>query len=266
MRTLLRRMASLLGLVPTALYAWPGMDVCLSDRRRLHMVGSIHMGTKDMAPLPARLLCLLRQATALVVEADITAGSPLGAVPPVDTPLSERLSHGNYRLLSGLCAEYLLDEAALSTLPAWQVALMLQARQAERLGLRADYGIDYQLILAARDMDKPVIELEGPDEQLGLLLQLPDQGDALLQDTLRHWHTNARLLQTMIGWWLDSGPVNLSKAFPSTFSPDLYHYLMTERNLRWKQRLEDLPAGGYVVAVGALHLYGAQSLPSLLQR
>ncbi|NDL65046.1 TraB/GumN family protein [Acerihabitans arboris] len=266
MRTLLRRMATLLGFAPPPLYAWPGMDVSLADHRRLHMVGSIHMGTKDMAPLPARLLFLLRQATALVVEADITIGSPLANIPPVDTPLSARLSPGHYGILSGLCKEYDLDEEAMSTLPAWRVALMLQARQAERLGLRAAYGIDYQLIQAARDMDKPVIELEGPEEQLDLLLQLPDQGAALLQDTLRHWHTNARLLQTMIGWWLNSRPVNLAKAFPSTFSADLYHYLMTERNLRWKQRLEDLPAGGYVVAVGALHLYGAESLPSLLQR
>ncbi|HEY0210369.1 TraB/GumN family protein [Acerihabitans sp.] len=266
MRTLLRRAAALLGLLPPALYAWPGMDVNLSDHRRLHMVGSIHMGTRNMSPLPARLLSLLRQATALVVEADITVGSPLASVPPVDTPLIDRLSCDHYRIFSGLCAEYQLDEQALSALPAWQVALMLQARQAERLGLRAAYGIDYQLIQAAREMDKPVIELEGPEEQLDLLLQLPDQGKALLEDTLRHWHTNARLLQTMIGWWLDNGPVNLDKSFPATFSADLYHYLMTERNLRWKGLLEDLPAGGYIVAVGALHLYGAESLPSLLRR
>ncbi|WP_410016155.1 TraB/GumN family protein [Sodalis sp. C49] len=266
MRSLLRRMATLLGFLPAEQYAWPGMDVSLSDHRRLHMVGSIHMGTRDMAPLPARLLSLLRQATALVVEADITAGSPLTSVPPVATPLRDRLSADHYRIFSDLCAEYQLDGEALSALPAWQIALMLQARQAERLGLRADYGIDYQLIQAARDMGKPVIELEGPQEQLDLLLQLPDQGNALLEDTLRHWHTNARLLQTMIGWWLDSRPVNLDKAFPATFSADLYHYLMTERNLRWKQQLQDLPPGGYVVAVGALHLYGAQSLPSLLRR
>ncbi len=266
MRNLLRRAAIMLGLIAPAAYAWPGMDVNLPDRRQLHLVGSIHMGTRDMAPLPASLLSRLQQATALIVEADITATPPLTDTGPVTVPLSERLSPLQHEILGGLCAEYGLDEAALALLPAWHIALMLQARQAERLGLRTAYGIDYQLIQAARDMNKPVIELEGPQEQLELLLQLPDQGNALLQDTLRHWHTNARLLQTMIGWWLNSKPVNMAKAFPSTFSGELYQYLMTERNQRWKTLLEDLPAGGYVVAVGALHLYGEQNLPSLLQK
>ena len=35
-------------------------------------VGSIHMGTQDMSPLPSGLLSLLKQADALVVEADIS--------------------------------------------------------------------------------------------------------------------------------------------------------------------------------------------------
>lgn len=64
-----------------------------------------------------------------------------------------------------------------------------------KLGLRAEYGIDYQLLQAAKQQHKPVIELEGAENQIAMLLQLPDKGLALLDDTLTHWHTNARLLQ-----------------------------------------------------------------------
>ncbi|MEA9390838.1 TraB/GumN family protein [Acerihabitans sp. TG2] len=265
MRNLFRRMAVMLGLITPAMYAWPGMDVNLPDRRQLHLVGSIHMGSREMAPLPASLLARLRQASALIVEADITTGSPLTNDEPITVPLSERLRPQMQTLLSGICGEYGLDEAALTALPSWHIALILQARQAESLGLRAAYGIDYQLIQAAKAMDKPVIELEGPQQQMELLLQLPDQGNTLLHDTLDHWHDNARLLQTMIGWWLYNRPINMDKAFPSTFSGELYQHLMTERNQRWKRQLEDLPSGEYVVAVGALHLYGEQNLPSLLE-
>ncbi len=45
--------------------------------------------------------------------------------------------------------------------PLWQIAMVLQATQAQRLGLRPDYGIDYQLLQAAREMSLPVQELEG---------------------------------------------------------------------------------------------------------
>lgn len=266
MNSFLRRMAVMLGIIAPTAYDWPGMDIDLPDRRMFHLVGSIHMGTREMAPLPASLLQRLRQATALVVEADVTVGTPLTRGEPIGEPLSARLTPEMHQILRDLCGQYGLDEAALAPLPAWHIALMLQARQAETLGLWAAYGIDYQLIEAARDMGKPVIELEGPQQQMDLLLQLPDQGHALLQDTLRHWHANAKLLQTMIGWWLNRRPVNMAKAFPATFSGDLYQYLMTERNLRWKSLLQNLPAGDYMVAVGALHLYGDHNLPSLLRQ
>lgn len=43
---------------------------------KLHIVGSIHMGTENMFPLSATLLDKLNFADALIVEADITETSP----------------------------------------------------------------------------------------------------------------------------------------------------------------------------------------------
>lgn len=142
---------------------------------------------------------------------------------------------------------------------------MMQARQAQRLGLRAEYGVDYQLLQAARAQHKKVIELEGAQQQLAMLEQLPEGGMALLRDTLEHWHTNARLLQTMVSWWLDAKPRGALETLPATFSAGLYDVLMHRRNRDWRQKLERLPAGNYVVAVGALHLYGEDNLPAMLQ-
>lgn len=144
----------------------------VSLQRQGHRVAMIGDGIND-AP-----------AQALIVEADITASPPLTSADEAQTPLRDRLSASHYDRVGELSEEYHFDLAALDALPAWHVALLLQSRQAERLGLRADYGIDYQLIQAARANDQPIIELEGPEEQLGLLRRLPDQGAALLADTL----------------------------------------------------------------------------------
>lgn len=46
--------------------SWPAIDLSLPGGRHLHLVGSIHMGTRDMAPLPAKLVKKLRQADALL--------------------------------------------------------------------------------------------------------------------------------------------------------------------------------------------------------
>jgi uncharacterized protein YbaP (TraB family) len=85
-----------------------------------------------------------------------------------------------------------LSQDEFETRPAWHIALVLQAVQAQRLGLRPDYGIDYQLLQAARQFSTPVIELEGTENQVAILRQLADGGLELLQDTLTHWRENAR--------------------------------------------------------------------------
>jgi len=246
-------------------YAWPAMDVHLSGHRVLHLVGSIHMGTQNMSPLPARLLAKLRQADALIVEADIsTHSSPFSDITP-EPALAERLSAADYQQVEALCQELEINLSSLDNLPLWQIALVLQAHQAQRLGLRASYGIDYQLLQAARELGKPVQELEGTQNQVELLTGLPQGGGILLKDTLNNWHTNARLLQIMIGWWLESTPRKQEIHLPETFSEEMYQVLINQRNRQWSTFLQGLPAGHYVVAVGAMHLFGEGNLPELLK-
>jgi len=247
-----------------ASYSWPAMDIRLGDRR-LHLAGSIHMGTRDMQPLPAGLLRQLQKADALVVEADITRGSSPFSEGEAYPPLATRLTPETLQQLTALCDELSLNIALFDSLPFWQIALMLQAQQAQRLGLRPQYGIDYQLLQAAQAAGKRIIELEGPETQIALLKSLPQDGLALLLDTLEHWHTNARLLQTMISWWLDAPPASQPVALPTTFSSELNDTLMRNRNQHWRELLLALPRGRYVVAVGALHLYGEDNLPQLLK-
>jgi len=246
-------------------YPAPALDVTLPCGRRLRLVCSIHMGTPDMAPLNARLLEKLKRADALIVEADIRGDvSPFGNE-AVSQPLRERLNAQTLKQLEKLAADYGLSLSRLDEQPAWQVALVLQAHQAQRLGLRPDFGIDYQLLQAAQQFSVPVMELEGAQSQIAILRQLPQEGLPLLEDTLTHWHTNARLLQLMISWWLETPPQKAEVTLPNTFSSDLYDVLMHQRNQQWRHYLSALPPGRYVVAVGALHLYGEGNLPGLLK-
>lgn len=246
-------------------YTWPAIDISLPGHRHFHLVGSIHMGTRDMAPLPAKLLKKLRHADALIVEADVSGNdSPFSDLPSF-APLDERISEDQRQNLQKVTDELGISPALFTTQPLWQIAMVLQATQAQQLGLRAEYGIDYQLLNAAKQANKPVIELEGASSQIELLCQLPDNGLALLDDTLTHWHTNARLLQQMMSWWLKTPPQNSEITLPNTFSQSLYDVLMHQRNEAWRDKLQAMPAGHYVVAVGALHLYGEGNLPEMMR-
>lgn len=246
-------------------YPYPAVDVRLPNNIKLHIVGSIHMGTENMFPLSALLLDKINRANGLIVEADITqANSPFPTSTELLSPISQRLTETEFALFLQYCQEIRQSPTQFDPLPSWQVALTMQATQAQMLGLRGHYGIDYQLIHNAQSQHKPIIELEGVDSQVQLLLNLPNNGLPLLQDTLIHWRSNARSLQTMISWWLDFQPENCV-TLPNTFSEGVYNVLMTQRNQEWASKLNTLPAGNYVVAVGALHLFGEQSLIDYLR-
>jgi hypothetical protein len=262
---LLNQLKTLWHTLKGSAYSWPALDISLPGDRHFHLVGSIHMGTRDMAPLPAKLLKKIHQADALIVEADISGHETPFSNLPGFPPLAERLSDEQREKLETLADELGLSVALFDNQPLWQIAMVLQATQAQKLGLRADYGVDYQLLHDARQHGVKIIELEGSQGQIDLLLQLPDSGLSLLEDTLAHWHTNARLLQVMIGWWLAQPPKQGAITLPNTFSEPLYDVLMNQRNQAWREALLALPAGRYVVAVGALHLYGEGNLPSLLR-
>ena len=246
-------------------YTWPAIDIMLPGDRCFHLVGSIHMGTRDMAPLPAKLLKKLRQADALIVEADVSGNDSPFTDLPAFADLDERISDELRQRLHKITHELGISPSLFSTQPLWQIAMILQATQAQQLGLRPEYGIDYQLLKTAKQAQKPIIELEGASSPIDLLCQLPDNGLALLDDTLTHWHTNARLLQQMMSWWLKSPPQNNAISLPNTFSQSLYDVLMHQRNVAWRERLHAMPPGRYVVAVGALHLYGEGNLPALMR-
>lgn len=118
----------------------------------------------------------IRQADALIVEADISGNETPFSNLPTYPPLAERLSDTQLSELEARAGELGLSVGLFDSQPLWQVAMVLQATQAQKLGLRPDYGIDYQLLMAARESNIAVMELEGADSQIALLRDLPDGG------------------------------------------------------------------------------------------
>lgn len=244
---------------------WPALDLhCYG--RSLHLVGSMHLGLSSMTPLPHGLIIKLRDCDALIVEADITQVTfDLWPYRKEPVSIDQRLSTELILQLRRRCHEYQLDISHFSTLSTWQIALLLQHHQAQRLGLRPEYGIDRQALNLAKKFQRPIVELEGCKQQLALLSSLPEDGKQLLHDTLMHWHSNARMLQAMIRWWL-SGEAIAPSLIPQALSLSLTHHLLINRNRQWVSNLCQLPKGKYVVVVGALHLLGDESLPKLLSK
>ncbi len=68
---------------------------------------------------------------------------------PACEALEERISEEQLQNLQHISQVMGISPSLFSTQPLWQIAMVLQATQAQKLGLRAEYGIDYQLLQAA---------------------------------------------------------------------------------------------------------------------
>jgi hypothetical protein len=98
-------------------YAWPGLDISLPGGQHLHLVGSIHMGTQGMSPLPPGLIKRLKRADALVVEADISGHESPFAGLESDRPLAERLNEAQLAELTRVAEETGVSLSMIDTLP-----------------------------------------------------------------------------------------------------------------------------------------------------
>jgi uncharacterized protein YbaP (TraB family) len=241
------------------------------------LYGTIHVAKRDwIFPGPALMQALL-QTDQLALELDILdpdivrrlqaemmAKPDQPALPP---ELVRRLAVQAQAACAG---------DMLAPLRPEMQAMTLGALVGRRQGFEPAYGIDVFLAGMARGMRKPVVSLETPEAQMGLLLHDdPAEAQRLVAEMLDDIERGTALtaLQRMAQDWADSALDDLT-AYPqwcdclnTEEQRRFNHRLLDERNQAMALRIAALHASGQrmLVAVGGLHMIGTQGLPALLQ-
>lgn len=158
--------------------------------------------------------------------------------------------------------------SALQEMEPWYAALTLSMAEMGAAGLRAELGLDKHLARRATAAGKPTAGLESPDDQIRLFDGMkPGVQLAQLRDVV----ARAGELRAETAWLHDQwreGDVDAlywgMAASMKARDPALYARLNTQRNARWVARikalLDDPGAPDALVAVGSLHLLGAEGL------
>ena len=147
----------------------------------------------------------------------------------------------------------------------WAAAMLL-------ITPRPQHGdvLDVALMRRAQAQGKPVHQLETAEEQIALFENLPE-GDQLmlLRHTLDNVETARRGVREVVEAWLARDLAALARISErnDTGDPGMRRFnerfrveLIDRRNLRMVERMRPrLEAGGFI-AVGALHLHGAQGV------
>lgn len=244
----------------------------------LYLFGTVHALPPGFRWRDATLDRAFAAATTLVIETKVgdpqamaslllDMGTPAAPLPP----LLDRVPPVDRPALKAIVDRSGIAPALLDRLETWAAAFLLVQPMMADLGVSGATGVEEALKAEFAARPAPIDELETVREQLGAIdgLSEPDQ-----RAFLRGFVGKARRMRAefarMIAAWARGDEAAIARTFDAELkqSSGLREALLARRNRNWAALLAERMArqpGTILVAVGAGHLAGPDSVQSLLR-
>jgi uncharacterized protein len=247
-----------------------------SESNTVYLLGSIHLGSKDMYPLPKEFEDAFAASRTLLVEVDLNKVDMQQMQAMVmgkgmyagDDELWNHVSADTRKRVEQFCEKYQLPAAAVAKMKPWLVGITVATIPMMKMGMDPGLGIDKYFLDKAKE--KNVVEIESAEWQVNLLSGFSDelQGKFLASavDQAEKSIDHGRKIQDL---WMrgdaakveeelsrDEGPPEIAKALLHDRNPHMAD--VAEQYLKGKD-----PA---FVVVGAAHMVGKDGIVSLLEK
>lgn len=246
----------------------------------IYLLGSIHLGTPSLYPMPGVVTSAFQASNALVVEADPTSSAGgmlagLGATGMYDdgSRLQDHIEPRLWESFKTAMQSLGLGMDMVAIAKPWFAAQMLEMAAMQRAGFDPRYGIDMHFIQQAKDK-LPILELESTGEQLAMLDGLPmDQQVVMLEQAVKQFSQANATINAMLASWKSGDAEGLEKLIVQDAESDpraepMLRRIFYDRNRSMADKLLGFakPGQAYFVVVGAGHMVGQRGLVSLLRQ
>ena len=252
----------------------------VSDRdTTVYLFGTIHLLPKYYAWRTPAFEKALAGSQSLVVETIVDSSNPAAlagemarlAFRPGLPPLASRVPPAKRAMLEAAIAKTGVPRAAFDRMETWAAAFVLLGTQFKDIGLSGEAGVEAVLRGAFTAAGKPIGQLETNAEQLGLFDTLPEPAQlALLEGAIEAPGEMRGEFHQMLAAWARGDVRQIGVTFNEDLasSPELREALLRRRNVNWSRWIQRRMAspGSVLVAVGAGHLAGSDSVIALLER
>jgi uncharacterized protein YbaP (TraB family) len=186
-------------------------------------------------------------------------------------PIAERVPPEKRAALAAAIKMSGAPAAMFDRLETWAAAFMLLGNQFRDMGLKTGDGVETVLRTAFASQGKTVGQLESNREQLSFFDALPEDAQrALLEGAIEEPKGMSEEFHGMLAAWARGDVSAIAKTFNRDLSstPALKQALLDRRNANWSRWVEQRMAapGSVMIAVGAGHLAGKDSVVEMLKR
>lgn len=259
--------------------ASPAMWKVADHDTTVYLFGTIHLLPQGINWRSPTFDQVAASADQLVIETVIDEANPQAtigelfklAVSPNLPPLAERVPAAKKEALAAAIAKSGLPPQLFDKIETWAAGFMLLGAQFKDLGLEPGSGVESALKKQFQERGKAIGQLETNAEQLGFFDTLSEEAQrtfliAVLDDPQAMKSQFGGMLEA----WTRGDVASIARSFNSDLAgaPELRAALLDKRNANWanwvKGRLDQ--PGTVLVAVGAGHLAGDQSVVNLLEK
>ena len=186
-------------------------------------------------------------------------------------PIASRVPPSKVAQLRATIAKTGIPEQVYDQMETWLAAIQLLGVQLNEMGLNVTQGPEETLrqqFIASR---RALGELETNAEQFGYFDRMSEKAQrTLLLGSIEPTGDARKEFAPMLAAWSRGDVTRIARTFNHDMSesPEIKHALITERNAHWAAWIRDRLAqpGSLMIAVGAGHLAGQDSVVDLLKR
>ncbi|WCL54753.1 TraB/GumN family protein [Gimibacter soli] len=255
----------------------PALWKMADEDTTIYLFGTLHLIKKGTNWVTPTLTDALGASNGLMLELapdQIAAAGPLmataGRLPEGET-LRNAVGEGLYSDVMRVSRTLGLPDGAFDQARPWFTSMSLSVVTLVRAGYDPSSGADKSLADEATRRGMPVAGLETAAFQASLFGELtPEEERTLLLVTLRDLNDAEGYFARMEKAWATGDTVTLDEVLNESMaeSPELADRILHDRNRTWAEALAGRMQrpGTIMVAVGAGHLVGKESLVELLQQ
>ena len=245
----------------------------------VYLFGTIHLLPKNYSWRSAKLDQAVNGSQQLMVETIVDENNPkemLAALAALAfsrnlPPIAQRVPAAKRPALEAAIKASGIPRATFDQMETWAAAFMLLGNQFRAMGLKGNEGVETVLRNSFSSQGKPIGQLETNREQLSFFDALPEGAQRqLLEGAIDEPKNMHRDFQGMLAAWTRGDVEEIAKTFNRDLSssPELKDALINRRNANWSRWIEQRMAspGSVLIAVGAGHLAGGDSVIALLKR